>query len=201
MEKRPLAQILITFTLILYFIFGYLPINTFNAKREIFYNVGYGFEKDIPFLSPFILGYLMVYVSILLIYAIIPNWEIFKKMAWGFFFVMTAHYLFFLVFPVKMIWRPEIIDAHNIFERLSQWTFSIDQPVNCFPSLHVAFPTLAAVISWRFIPKWRYYFIAMVLITMISVILIKQHYILDTFAGAAVSILIGVLIPQKPKTS
>ncbi|MBI5299197.1 MAG: hypothetical protein HY877_02725 [Deltaproteobacteria bacterium] len=65
-----------------YFIFGYLPINNFNKARGLYHIVALPFEAQIPFISAFILGYLLVYGSILCIYYLVPSWEIFKKLAW-----------------------------------------------------------------------------------------------------------------------
>lgn len=180
-----------------YFVFGYLPINNFNKERGIYHIVALPFEIQIPFISAFILGYLLVYGSILWIYYLVPSWEIFKKLAWGFFWVTTIHYIIFVLFPVKMIWRPEITNPQNFFELLSQGFFYLDNPFNCFPSLHVAYPTLATVFAWRYFPRWRYWFALMAVLTAISVVLIKQHYILDAAGGMVTSLLIGVWITQK----
>lgn len=190
-------QRLIALGLVAYFIFGYLPIAAWNASRGIYHVVGFGFEEKIPFLVPFILGYSLVYGSILLIYWIIPNWLVFKKMAWGYFWVTTIHYLFFVLFPVKMIWRPEIVEVHNFFDWLAQFIFSLDNTYNCFPSLHVAYPTLAAVLAFEYIPKHRWLFVGLSLLTAVSVVLVKQHYIVDALAGALVAILVGVLSHRK----
>lgn len=197
MKNRTKLQILITTGLVAYFCFGYLPIAAFNESRGVYHVVGFAFEMQIPFLAPFILGYSLVYGSVFFIYAAIPNWTVFKKMAWGFFWLTTIHYLFFLVFPVKMIWRPEIVAVNDFFDWASRFIFSIDNTYNCFPSLHVAYPTLAAVISWRFIPRWRWWFTAMAAVTAVSVVLVKQHYILDAVAGAVIALLIGVFAPRK----
>lgn len=193
---NPWPQRILFLLSIAYFSFGYMPLNAWNETRGVFHTLALPFENEIPFLAPFILGYSLVYGSIFFIYLIIPDWTIFKKMAWGFFLVTTIHYIVFIFFPVKMIWRPEIVDPQNFFEWACQFIFSLDKPYNCFPSLHVAYPTLAAVLSWRFVPKWRFVFVAMSLIVALSVVLVKQHYILDALGGALVAILVGVFIPQ-----
>jgi len=182
--------------LIGYFVFGYLPLAAFMGSKGFYHVVGFEWERKIPFMVPFILGYSLVYASIFLIYWVIPSWEIFKKMVWGFFWMTTIHYLFFYFFPVKMIWRPEIVEVHTFFDWLARFIFSLDNTYNCFPSLHVAYPTLATVLAWRFIPKHRYFFMSLAFITAVSVVLVKQHYILDAVAGAAIAIVVGVLIPQ-----
>ncbi|MDO8608415.1 MAG: phosphatase PAP2 family protein [Phaeospirillum sp.] len=180
-----------------YFALGYLSINHFNQIRGTYHFIGLPNEEKIPFLIPFILGYNLVYASIILLYLLVPQWEQFKKVAWGFFWITTIHYIFFLVFPVKMIWRPEIVNPQNFFGLLTQFFFSLDNPYNCFPSLHVAYPTLAAVFAWKYAPRWRYLFASFAILTAISVVLIKQHYILDAVGGMLVSTLVGVLILRK----
>ncbi|MDO8529488.1 MAG: phosphatase PAP2 family protein [bacterium] len=195
-SKKSWVEQLIFLGLIAYFVFGYLPIANFNASRGIYHVVGFSWEEKIPFLAPFILGYALVYLSVLFVYWVIPNKFVFKKMAWGFFWVTTLHYIFFILFPVKMVWRPEIVEVNNFFDWLAQFIFSMDNTYNCFPSLHVAYPTMATVIAWRFIPRYRYFFLSLALITAISVVLVKQHYMVDALAGALLSILVGVLIPR-----
>lgn len=185
-------ELLVTVGIMLWFICGYLPIAAVNAKRGVYHVVGFAWEEQIPFLAPFILGYSLVYGSVLYIYWIIPSWKIFKKMAWGFFWVTTIHYIFFVLFPVKMIWRPEIIEVKNFFEWAAQFIFSLDNTYNCFPSLHVAYPTLAAVFAWLYIPKHRWLLISWALLTAVSVVLVKQHYIIDALAGALVAVGVGV---------
>lgn len=199
MPRKHGTEIFITLLLVAYFIFGYMPIADFNQARGIYHTLGLPGEERLPFFAPFILGYGLVYGSVFLIYWSIPNWEVFKKMAWGFFWVTTVHYIFFFLYPVKMVWRPEIVEAKNTIEWITKFIFSLDNTYNCFPSLHVAYPTLATVISWRFAPRMRYIFLLMTLITAISVILIKQHYILDVLGGMATSVLVGVLTLRKSK--
>ena len=189
-------QRVITLFLIAYFVLGYIPINRFNAARGLFYTLGLPGEDKIPFLMPFILGYCLVYGSFLIIYFAVPNWETFRKAAWGYFWVTTLHYIIFVLFPVKMIWRPEIIHPNTFFEYLTWAFFQIDKPFNCFPSLHVAYPTFAAIFSYRFVPKVFWVNAALAFLTAFSVVVIKQHYILDAAGGAFIAILIGVLIPQ-----
>ncbi len=117
-------------------------------------------------------------------------------MAWGFFLGTTIHYLFFIFYPVKMVWRPEITNPSNVFEWLAKFIFSLDNTYNCFPSLHVAYPTLATFLSWRFVPRMRYLFFLMTVITALSVVLVKQHYLLDAVAGVMVAILVGLLFAK-----
>src|SRR3989338_3527590 len=94
--------------LIGYFFLGYFATNYFGNWRGVSHAIAFLFEAKIPFLDWAILGYLFVFGSLLGTFLLIPSGEEFIKAGREFFWVMTLHYAIFLIFPVKMIWRPEI---------------------------------------------------------------------------------------------
>jgi len=77
--------------------------------------------------------------------------------------------------------------------------FIVDKPYNAIPSLHVAYPTIATLLLWKTQPHARWFLLAMAAITAVSVVLVKQHYIMDTLAGAAAAALAyyGMLRTEK----
>ena len=172
--------------LIGYFFLGYFATNYFGEWRGVSHTIAFPFEENIPFLEWAIIGYLFVFGSLLGTYLLIPSGEGFTKVGREFFWMMTFHYVIFLIFPVKMIWRPEIA-PDSLFSGLTWAFYAIDPLYNCFPSMHVAFPTLATLVTWPE-KKYRPLFIALAGLTAIAVVLVKQHYILDAVAGALVAI-------------
>lgn len=171
--------------LIGYFAAGYLACNWFNAQRGIYYDVSFGFESDIPFMPAFILGYLCVYASLIYMYILTNEITIWRRTAVAFLVMTTVAYIVFLIFPVKMALRPEIalVNGDGIVDWLTRFYFVIDKPYNAFPSLHVAYPTIATLLVWRTHPIARWVLATMTLITAVSVVLVKQHYIADVIAG------------------
>lgn len=174
--------------LLVYGVVGYGLVNHFNMHRSHYFDVSFPFEKNLPFIPFFSIGYLLVYIANFTVYFLTPYWNDFRhKVAKPFFWLATIHYIFFLLIPVTMP-RPDISGlTDGFFLWLTRFFYSIDHPVNCFPSLHVAYPTLAALVTWKDHPKWRPFFVGIAILTAISVVLIKQHYILDVVAGAGVA--------------
>lgn len=170
-----------------YFTFGYLAINWFSQTRTYFFDPSFGFEGSIPFVPGFIFGYLLVYLSVVLIYFVIQDMDDWHRGVITFLSATTLAYLIFLVFPVRMEMRPEIweVTGSSFAGAVTRFYYYIDAPYNLLPSLHVTYPTLAMLVAWRRHHIMRWVFMAMSLVVAVSVILVKQHYIADVVAGFA----------------
>jgi len=169
--------------LIGYFIFGYLTINWISSQRVFFYDVSTSFDSQIPFMPIFIFGYIIVYLAILLIYLTIKDMSDWHRAVVSFFIATTLTYVFFLVFPVHMNLRPDLSSATGVSLIVTKYYYLIDLPYNCFPSLHVTYPTLATLVAWRNHKIMRWVFLLMAIIVAVSVVLVKQHYLADVAAG------------------
>lgn len=185
-------------TIIAYFTVGYLTINWFNSERTSFYDIGFLFEAGIPFVPIFIFGYLLVYLTIGGLYFLIDDEVMFKRAVWAFIMLITIHFIFFVLIPVRMDLRPVVVEDSvvNSFVKFYYW---LDMPQNCFPSLHVAFPFLGALLLWKQKRMWSWIYIIATIIISISVILIKQHYILDVIGGYVTPLLVCMPVNPKPK--
>ncbi len=166
-----------------YFTAGYLAINWLTQGRGRFYDLGFPFEREIPFVAIFIFGYILVYVSVLLTYFIIDDWDDWRRAIIAFLGATTFAYLFFFFLPVKMLLRPDLTGLTGISASVSRFYYLIDLPYNCFPSLHVTYPSLATLVAWRRHHIMRWVFAAMTLIVALSVVLVKQHYVADVAGG------------------
>lgn len=170
-----------------YFTAGYLAINWFSQARTHFFDVSFAFEDAIPFIPEFIFGYLLVYLSVLMIYLIVDDMEDWRRGITAFIAATTLAYIFFLAFPVKMETRPEIwqVAGNSLSAAVTRFYYYIDAPYNLFPSLHVTYPTLAFLVAWRNHRTMRWVFLAMAIAVAVSVVMVKQHYVADVVAGFA----------------
>lgn len=166
-----------------YFTAGYLAINWISSHRSTFFDISTNLDLAIPFSTPFIFGYILVYLSILLIYLIIDDQSDWRRAIVSFLAVTTTAYIFFLAFPVRMELRPDISGLAGISAAVTRCYYIIDMPYNCFPSLHVTYPMLATLLAWRKHKTMRWIFAAMTFVVAASVMLVKQHYVADVAGG------------------
>ena len=88
----------------------------------------------------------------------------------------------FILFPVRMprelYYQPEIYNWADAFWR---W---FDAPNNCLPSLHASNCLLLMQFNWR--RRHRVIYLAFGASIIASTLFVKQHYVVDLFAGAGV---------------
>lgn len=182
-EKRNWFLLLIGF-----FTAGYLGTNYLASQSAYFFNVSFSFEDKIPFIPEFIVGYAGVYVAMLVAYFVIGNILDWRRAVVSFLIAMSVAYVIFLSFPVKMTMRPDIAGQSGLFIWLTKLFYTVDNTANCFPSLHVACPTLASIVLWNNHRKTSIGMFFVAAIVAISVILVKQHYIADVISGALLAV-------------
>jgi membrane-associated phospholipid phosphatase len=175
------------FLVLAYFSSGYLIANWINGVRTYYFNVAFSFEDKIPFIPAFIFGYSLDYLSVLLIFFLVTEELRFKKMIKSYLFLTTLHIFFFILIPVKMSMRPVIPVESGFLEELVKFYYWMDAPYNCFPSLHVGYMFLGTLVLWNYKRTWSYIYIVTTLLVSVSVILVKQHYILDVVGAYATS--------------
>lgn len=188
-EKRNLFLFIIG-----YFAVGYLLINWINQSRARYFDVSLPGEEAIPFIAFFIFGYVLVYLSVLFLYLILDDINDFRRAAVTYFAVTTVHYILFLLIPVKCDMRPDLSQMNGLSVYLTHFYYIIDKPQNCFPSLHMAYSVSAILASWRNHSYMRIVFTVMALLVGISVILVKQHYIMDVVAGALMAFIMYAVV-------
>jgi hypothetical protein len=97
-------------------------------------------------------------------------------------------FFIYWAWPVSMV-RPEFAGG-TLGERLLNWVFLVDKPANCFPSLHVIFAVLGALLIdragvGRVERRLWWAFAAAVSMTTITS---GQHYFIDVPGGVTVAI-------------
>lgn len=147
-------------------------------------------DERIPFIAPFVIFYVFAYVQWGFNYILIGRDS--KKMCYRFvlgdIFSKIICLLFFILLPTTLV-RPEITGT-DIFSKLVRFIYSVDSPVNLFPSIH-------CLESWCCIraafqmelktpQRTRVYRVLTIIISLgvfASTLFIKQHVIVDVFGG------------------
>jgi membrane-associated phospholipid phosphatase len=163
----------------------YFVINSYSIGRQA-WTLETFVDDWIPFSPPwqfFYFGYIFfLFIPILQI----RDLRLLRRAVIAFVFVQFTAYLIFLLMPVRME-RPLDFEIDGVFTWGIAFTFNLDPPYNCFPSLHLGNAVLTGLIAWRLDRKVGDAFLVGAGLIALSTMCIKQHYFLDVVAGAALA--------------
>ena len=154
-------------------------------------------DNKIPFNSIFIIPYLYWYLYIIIgfIFILINSRKDYSRVFISFFIGMGVCYIVYYLYPTEII-RPNIENS-NILNYLVNIIYSIDRPVNCFPSLHVLTTYFIMRYTKYTNSKKKFYYTQIVgILIIISTLFIKQHFIVDII-GAIILAELTILLVRK----
>ena len=147
-------------------------------------------DGRIPFAPIFSLIYVLAYVQwgvgLLLIARERP--EICRRVMAGEIISKLICMALFILVPTTMV-RAEIASG-DVFSRITGFLYAIDAPDNLFPSIHCmdSWTCFRGAQRMERVGKWYMRFsLAFTLLVFASTVLIKQHVIVDVFAGILVA--------------
>lgn len=146
-------------------------------------SVALPFEEHIPFLPLLSIVYALVHL--------LPVWLILKlkrpgrilKTCLSFLMALAVHLAFFLLLPMEFKLRPEIQIPSTFLHEIMVFLYSVDRPINTFPSMHCSFAFLSYFLVRRYRPQWKTFFLILATAIVFSTFFVKQHYILDAVSG------------------
>ncbi|PIN81012.1 hypothetical protein COV11_02825 [Candidatus Woesearchaeota archaeon CG10_big_fil_rev_8_21_14_0_10_30_7] len=153
-------------------------------------------DDNIPLISWFAIPYLTMYFITLIPFLL--AWDEEKKLfatAFTFLFAASIAYLTFAVYQTAMV-RPQLIPS-NSFDYLVEYIYSVDPPVNSFPSLHVLYATLSYLCLRCINKRISLFILPFAFLTAISTVLIKQHFFPDIIGGLILGLFAYKLIFKK----
>ena len=149
-------------------------------------------DDYIPFVECFVIPYVMWYPFLLaaglgLLFRDVPEM---KRYVWfmiaGFGFSM----LFCVLFPNGQDLRPAAFAHENFFTWLLGRVYAADTNTNVLPSMHVigCVAACCGVFRSKKLRSWRLPILLVAVLICLSTVFVKQHSILDIFAGFAVCV-------------
>jgi membrane-associated phospholipid phosphatase len=137
-------------------------------------------DRAFPLVTPWIFVYTLAYPCCLspVFLVTLPR---LRTACFAYTIAIAVSLFTFMIMPVGIV-RPEPPpDALGV--TLMAVTRAIDQPFNCFPSLHVSLDFLAAFFTWTQRPRAGAGLLGMAMLISVSTLFVKQHYVLDIVAG------------------
>ncbi|MFH1873812.1 MAG: phosphatase PAP2 family protein [Pseudomonadota bacterium] len=166
----------------------YFSINALTAGREPAVLSG-ALESHIPYVSWFVFFYFSTYLLGVMPYFLVRDLDQFKRVVFGALLIIFISAVIFLIYPVT---HPRDFLVGNGF--LSSWVHllhKVDQPFNCFPSMHISMASLAALFCAQQGGLVRKLFFATwIVLIALSTLFIKQHYLVDIVSGAFLAVVV-----------
>ena len=168
----------------------------FNTPRERVYDLTLGIDGLIPFTKEFIVFYYIWYafLAVTIIGLFLKDRDNYFRYLKGLSLGLIGAYFTYTFFQ-STVPRPEVI-GDDIFSALVRQIYAIDNPYNCFPSIHVFATVYGSLVISRSSFKNKVFkgaiYITGILI-ILSTLFVKQHVVLDAVGGSALAYLVYML--------
>ena len=148
-------------------------------------------QTSIDYHIPFIPQFIVIYDSwsfllfALGIYLIVKDPEGFRRYMWTILLTFFTATVFCALVPNGQDLRPAVMEQHNFFTWMVQYTYSLDTNTNVFPSVHVLGVLAALFAIWHTpgMKKWRVFSLIYGILIIASTLFVKQHAFIDVLAG------------------
>jgi len=200
-KQKKYSHALLALYMIIYVIWFIILEHIYPTAETCIWTVQSTLDQKIPFCEWFIFPYIMWYpfMAILAIYLCFTDADSFRRFAWFIIIGFSTCLLFCTIVPNWQPLRPETFPRDNIATHIIAKIYSTDTNTNVFPSMHIV-GTLATVCAALYCKslrrhKWLLAIIVILGISIIaSVVLVKQHSVLDIYSGIALSALLWYFI-------
>lgn len=186
----PLFSILPVSFIFIYQSTVYFGSKLINSNMQ-HYDLTTKLDTMIPIVPFFSIIYLGCYIFWAVNYLIASRIDkvYFYKFITSIFIAYTVCGIIFVLFPTY-IDRPNIPNTDSLGLYLMNYVFTTDTPNNLFPSMHclISWFCFIGIRGQREIPKWYQWTSCIIaILVFISTLVIKQHFIVDVFAGIVVA--------------
>ncbi len=158
-------------------------------------------DDAIPFIPAFVIPYVLWYPYLFVVglYALLKDVPAFKRYLYFMIGALSFSLLVCALFPNGQDLRPATFEQKNLFTWMIDFIYAHDTNTNSIPSMHVvgAMGATFAVFDCKKLRRWRIPAALFCILVCAATVLIKQHSILDTFAGLAVSIVFALPVYWK----
>lgn len=169
----------------------------FNNPLETTYCLSTPLDEGIPFSRVWIVPYVSWY-------AFLPGVAVFlmikdkKQCAITLLTMISGLLLSYLTYSIFQTTVPRpAVPGDDLFSRLVQLIYNIDQPYNAFPSIHVL-ATYALMLGTakaegiKKVPRWTIWIVGWAII--ISTVFVKQHVVADILGGMVLAQVLHLLL-------
>lgn len=162
------------------------------------YNIYCPLDDLIPFCEFFVIPYVLWYalLAFVSIYTLLFDLFAFKKFYIFLTITCIITFAIYIIFPNEQNLRPTEFARDNILIDIMKNLYAIDTNTNVCPSIHVIFSIGMLLTLWNSkhfsSALWRTIWILVTISICLATVYLKQHSVIDLFAGVA---LCAVIFP------
>jgi membrane-associated phospholipid phosphatase len=185
-----------------FFVTGYFGIGrTIDPARAR--DLATALDRRIPFVASAVWVYLAMFPAALSPLLVVRCPRLFRRTVAAYGVAIAASLIVFAALPVTSAGlRADSarLDTGALSPRVVSLLYGLDPPFNSFPSLHLSIATLAALSAWKAGKLNGWAAAAGVFAIGVSVVAVKQHFVLDAAGGLILAALIYavVVLPYEP---
>ncbi|MFA4819680.1 MAG: phosphatase PAP2 family protein [Candidatus Aenigmatarchaeota archaeon] len=139
-------------------------------------------DSFVPYVSYFVVPYALYPVIAIIPFVLYWNdYKKYKVVALSFAAVLAIAIIIFLFFQTT-ITRAHV-EPNDLFNWGVSLIYSFDEPLNAFPSLHVAIPVIATLFVYLRNRRLGLYLVPVTVLIILSTVMIKQHAVVDIIGG------------------
>ncbi len=166
----------------------YWPVSHWSVGQEA-WDPTLPLDRAIPLSPLWMHPYAAVLTAAILPLFVVRDLDLFRRCIAAYVLTQGVALVCFVLLPVHMTLRPDVSEL--TVDSFATWglalAYLIDKPTNCFPSLHVAMATLAALCCLKADRTVGILATGLALAIAASTLLIKQHFAVDVVAGAGLT--------------
>ncbi len=159
----------------------YFFIGTLIPGRAVF-RPEVALDRAVPLQPAWTLVYFSMWVSAFLPVFVVRQTELRRRAVLSYLSVVIVAFAVFLAYPTVAP-RPTRVDGDGFLVWTLRFLYDFDPPYNCFPSLHLAYATLAALTCARVHRGLGLFAVMWTALIGMSTLYTKQHYVVDVVAG------------------
>ncbi len=156
-------------------------------------------DDAIPFIPQFIYAYVTWYPYLLIpavVFLLREDGAAFTRYALFIIIGFSASLLICAIWPNCQLLRPDAVDTKTLSGVLVSAIYAADTPTNVLPSMHVVgcIGVIAACFDRPYLRKWRGAMVVWGVLISASTVFVKQHSLLDVYAGLALGLVLTALL-------
>jgi membrane-associated phospholipid phosphatase len=163
----------------------YMAIAAWTPGRALFVPE-LALDRAVPLQPAWALVYASQWVFSFLPVFIVRGAPLRRRVVLAYLTIVSVAYAGFLLYPTVAP-RPSHVMGDGFFAWSLRGVYAIDPPYNCFPSLHVAYSCLAALVAYHVHRGVGRAALLWAAVISVSTLFTKQHYVVDVVAGVAIA--------------